>query len=162
MVLAFMEAVMTEKIKKTVLGKVSPLEELGIGLVCFSPLGKGYLTGSISQNTRFGADDMWSSMPRFENEEALLANQEIVDFVRKCAETKGCTPAQFALAWVMAQRDWIVPISGTTKLSRLQENLAADQVIFSNAEMAVINEELRKIEIKGARYSEQQERLVEK
>ena len=98
MVLAFMEAVMTEKIKKTVLGKVSPLEELGIGLVCFSPLGKGYLTGSISQNTRFGADDMRSSMPRFENEEALLANQEIVDFVRKCAETKGCTPAQFALA----------------------------------------------------------------
>lgn len=138
------------------------LEELGIGLVCFSPLGKGYLTGNIDENTRFSADDMRTGMPRFESEKALSANLEIVEFVRKHAAEKGCTPAQFALAWIMAQKDWIVPIPGTTKLHRLQENLAAYQVSFSEAEMDSINAELEKIEIKGARYSQQQESLVEK
>lgn len=141
---------------------LSVLEELGIGLVCFSPLGKGYLTGAIHKDVRFAEGDMRAGMPRFESAEAISANQEIVEFVRKYAAAKGCTPAQFALAWLMAQRDWIVPIPGTTKLCRLQENLDAAQIIFSNAEMEVINAELKKIQIKGARYSEQQENLVEK
>lgn len=138
------------------------LEELGIGLVCFSPLGKGYLTGSIQNNTRFETGDMRACMPRFENEKALSANQEIVDFIKKYADVKQCTPAQFALAWIIAQKNWIVPIPGTTKMQRLQEDMSSDQIIFSNAEMAVINAELKKIQIKGERYSEQQESLVEK
>ena len=135
---------------------------LGIGLVCFSPLGRGYLTGTISSETTFNRDDVRSGMPRFETPEALAANQKIVEFVRYHAEEKSCTPAQFALAWIMAQRPWIVPIPGTTKLSRLEENLAADEIAFTEEELRRINDELDRIQIVGARYNPQQESLVEK
>ena len=123
------------------------LEELGIGLVCFSPLGRGYVR---------------ASMPRFRSQEALGANQAIVALVRQYAAEKGCTPAQFALAWLMAQKPWIVPIPGTTKLHRLQENLAADQVSFSPEELSAVQAALDQIPIHGARYNDQQERLVER
>ena len=129
---------------------------LGIGLVCFSPLGRGYLTGTISSETTFNRDDVRSGMPRFETPEALAANQKIVEFVRYHAEEKSCTPAQFALAWIMAQRP------GTTKLSRLEENLAADEIAFTEEELRRINDELDRIQIVGARYNPQQESLVEK
>ena len=99
--------------------RIPTLEELGIGLVCFSPLGRGYLTGTLSQDTQFSASDVRASMPRFRSPEALGANQAIVALVRQYAAEKGCTPAQFALAWLMAQKPWIVPIPGTTKLHRL-------------------------------------------
>lgn len=135
---------------------------LGIGLVCFSPLGRGYLTGTISSETTFNRDDVRSGMPRFETPEALAVNQKIVEFVRYHAEEKSCTPAQFALAWIMAQRPWIVPIPGTTKLSRLEENLAADEIAFTEEELRRINDELDRIQIVGARYNPQQESLVEK
>lgn len=138
------------------------LEELGIGLVCFSPLGRGYLTGKIAYDTKFDKSDVRSGMPRFEKPEALEANREIVEFVQECAKEKGCTPAQFALAWLVAQRPWIVPIPGTTKLNRLEENLAADQVIFTNGEVQQINRQLDQIRIVGARYNEQQKSLLEK
>lgn len=101
-------------------------------------------------------------MPRFENPEALKANQKIVEFVQKYAKDKGCTPSQFALAWLVAQRPWVVPIPGTTKLDRLEENLAADQVTFTDGEMQQINRELDQIQIIGARYNVQQESLLEK
>ena len=138
------------------------LEELGIGLVCFSPLGRGYLTGTLSQDTQFSASDVRASMPRFRSPEALGANQAIVALVRQYAAEKGCTPAQFALAWLMAQKPWIVPIPGTTKLHRLQENLAADQVSFSPEELSAVQAALDQIPIHGARYNDQQERLVER
>lgn len=138
------------------------LEELGIGLVCFSPLGRGYLTGKIPYDTKFNKNDVRSGMPRFEEPKALEANRKIVEFVQKYAEEKGCTPAQFALAWLVAQRPWIVPIPGTTKQNRLEENLAADQVTFTDEELQQINRELDQIEIVGARYNAQQESLLEK
>ncbi|MDO4322484.1 MAG: aldo/keto reductase [Lachnospiraceae bacterium] len=138
------------------------LEELGIGLVCFSPLGRGYLTGKIPYDTEFNKNDVRSDMPRFEKPEALEANRKIVEFVQKWAKEKGCTPAQFALAWLIAQRPWIVPIPGTTKQNRLEENLASDQVTFTDEEMQKINKELDRIQIVGARYNAQQESLLEK
>lgn len=138
------------------------LEELGIGLVCFSPLGRGYLTGKISYDTKFAGSDVRSGMPRFEKPEALEANRKIVEFAQRQAEKKGCTPAQFALAWIVAQKPWIVPIPGTTKLNRLEENLAADQITFTETEMRQINRELDQIPIAGARYNAQQESLLEK
>ena len=143
-------------------GLLPTLEELGIGLVCFSPLGRGYLTGTLSQDTQFSASDVRASMPRFRSPEALGANQAIVALVRQYAAEKGCTPAQFALAWLMAQKPWIVPIPGTTKLHRLQENLAADQVSFSPEELSAVQAALDQIPIHGARYNDQQERLVER
>ena len=138
------------------------MEELGIGLVCFSPLGRGHLTGTLSQDTQFSSSDVRASMPRFRSPEALGANQAIVALVRQYAAEKGCTPAQFALAWLMAQKPWIVPIPGTTKLHRHQENLAADQVSFSPEELSAVQAALDQIPIHGARYNDQQERLVER
>ena len=137
------------------------LEELGIGLVCFCPLGRGYLTGTLDAGRKFDAADVRAGMPRFQSAQALDANQEIVAFVKRHAAEKGCTPAQFALAWLMAQRDWIVPIPGTTKLHRLQENLAADQVTFTAGEMRRLNGELDQIVVTGDRYNAQQNRLTE-
>lgn len=127
-----------------------------------APLGRGYLTGKIPYDIKFDKNDVRSGMPRFENPEALKANQKIVEFVQKYAKDKGCTPSQFALAWLVAQRPWVVPIPGTTKLDRLEENLAADQVTFTDGEMQQINRELDQIQIIGARYNVQQESLLEK
>lgn len=138
------------------------LEKLGIGLVCFSPLGRGYLTGKISYDTKFDTNDVRATMPRFEEPSALKANQKIVDFIRQCAAEKGCTPAQFALAWIIAQKPWIVPIPGTTKMERLEENMAADQITFTQDEMKKINDALDQIQIVGNRYNDQQASLVEK
>lgn len=141
---------------------IPTLEELGIGLVCFCPLGRGYLTGTLNKDRQFEAADVRAGMPRFQNAQALDANQEIVAFVKRHAAEKQCTPAQFALAWIMAQKDWIVPIPGTTKLHRLQENLAANQVSFTASEMQGLNEELNQIVVTGDRYNAQQNSLTEK
>lgn len=137
------------------------LEELGIGLVCFCPLGRGYLTGQLSQ-AGFSAQDVRSGMPRFSSEEALCANQKLLDFLQTKAAEKGCTMAQLSLAWLLAQRPWIVPIPGTTKLSRLEENIKAADVQFTADELKDLNEKLKQIQICGARYNAQQESMVEK
>lgn len=137
------------------------LEELGIGLVCFCPLGRGYLTGQLKQ-AEFPSQDVRSGMPRFSSEEALRANQELLDFLKEQAVKKGCTMAQLALAWILAKRPWIVPIPGTTKLSRLKENIGASGVRFASDELKMLDEKLTQIQIYGARYNAQQESLVEK
>lgn len=128
------------------------LEELGIGFVPFSPLGKGFLTGKIGADATFGKSDFRSVVPRFEAEN-LAANIPLVDFIRELAASKGATPAQLALAWVVAQKPWIVPISGTRKLSRLEENLGAVNVSFTDLEMKRLNDALDSIPIHGDRYS---------
>ena len=130
---------------------IPTLEELGIGFVPFSPLGKGFLTGKIDQTAMFGKNDFRSVVPRFAPE-ALKANQTLVSALTKLAEVKGVTPAQIALAWLLAQKPWIVPIPGTTKLPRLEENLGAAAVELSSTEIAEIGDLLAKIEIVGDRY----------
>ena len=127
------------------------LEELGIGFVPFSPLGKGFLTGAITENTTFDSSDFRNVVPRF-SEENRKANQEIVELVKSIAAEKQVTPAQLALAWVLAQKSWIVPIPGTTKLSRLTENIGALNVELTEGDMKAVNEAASKIEIQGARY----------
>lgn len=127
------------------------LEELGIGFVPFSPLGKGFLTGKIDADTVFGKDDFRNTVPRFKSD-ALKANQALVDLVGSIAREKGATPAQIALAWLLAQRPWIVPIPGTTKLHRLEENLGAVSVELSDEDIARIGKSLAGIEIVGDRY----------
>ena len=127
------------------------LEELGIGFVPFSPLSKGFLTGNISKDTQFGKDDFRSIVPRF-TAENLNANQVIVDFVRKLAEEKNVTPAQIALAWVLAVKPWIAPIPGTTKLKRLKENIQSINVEISPEELTRINDTLNSIPVSGDRY----------
>jgi len=127
------------------------LEELGIGFVPFSPLGKGFLTGNISRYIKFGKDDFRSIVPRF-TAESLNANQVIVDFVRKLAEEKNATPAQIALAWVLAVKPWIAPIPGTTKLKRLEENIQSINVEISPEELTRINDMLNSIPVSGDRY----------
>ncbi len=130
------------------------LEELGIGFVPFSPLGKGFLTGAIDGTTRFDPTDFRNTVPRF-SEENRKANQALVDLVKTIAIDKEATPAQIALAWLLAQKPWIVPIPGTTKLHRLQENIGAIHVNLSEAELNDIAKALEHIEIVGARYSAQ-------
>jgi aryl-alcohol dehydrogenase-like predicted oxidoreductase len=127
------------------------LEELGIGFVPFSPLGKGFLTGAIGAATTFGSDDFRSLVPRF-SPEALHANQGLVELLAKVAEDNGATLAQIALAWLLAQRPWIVPIPGTTKLHRLEENLGADAVALSQSDLGKITQALEKVKIVGDRY----------
>jgi len=127
------------------------LEELGIGFVPFTPLGKGFLTGNISRDTQFGKDDFRSIVPRF-TAENLNANQVIVDFVRKLAEEKNATPAQIALAWILAVKPWIAPIPGTTKLKRLEENIQSINVEISPEELTWINDMLNSIPVSGDRY----------
>jgi aryl-alcohol dehydrogenase-like predicted oxidoreductase len=127
------------------------LEELGIGFVPFSPLGKGFLTGTINKDTTFGISDFRSIVPRFKPEN-IEANQALVDLVKKIAVEKNATPAQIALAWVLAQKPWIVPIPGTRKLERLKENLGAADVELSPVELNDLNDALLKIEISGDRY----------
>lgn len=127
------------------------LEELGIGFVAFSPLGKGFLTGAIGAGSTFGSDDFRSVVPRF-SPHALQANQALVDLLGAIAADKGATLAQVALAWLLAQKPWIVPIPGTTKLHRLEENLAAGSLALSDADLRQIGHALDKMKIEGDRY----------
>ena len=113
---------------------IPTIEELGIGLVAFSPLGKGFLTGKIDENTKFAQGDIRNILPRF-TEEARAANKALLDLLQQFAERKNATPAQIALAWVLAQKPWIVPIPGTTKLHRLQENIGAANIEFTKEEL---------------------------
>jgi aryl-alcohol dehydrogenase-like predicted oxidoreductase len=129
------------------------LEELGIGFVCFSPLGAGFLTGKIDENTKFDSSDFRTKVPRFEPE-ALKANIALVDLARAVAARKGATPAQIALAWLLAQRPWIVPIPGTTKLHRLEENLGAVAVKLTAGDLQEIDAAASKIPLQGARLPE--------
>jgi aryl-alcohol dehydrogenase-like predicted oxidoreductase len=132
-------------------------EELGIGFVPFSPLGRGFLTGKIDENTSFDKNDFRNIVPRF-TPEARKANQALVDLLRKIAERKKATPAQIALAWLMAQKPWIVPIPGTTKLHRLEENIGAVAIELTPADLREIDTVASKISIEGARYPEDMER----
>jgi aryl-alcohol dehydrogenase-like predicted oxidoreductase len=129
------------------------LEELGIGLVPFSPLGKGFLTGKIDEKTTFDKSDFRNIVPRF-TQEARKANQALMDLLRKISERKKATPAQIALAWLLAQKPWIVPIPGTKKLSRLEENLGAVTVELTSSDLREIDSAASKITIQGARYPE--------
>jgi aryl-alcohol dehydrogenase-like predicted oxidoreductase len=136
------------------------LEELGIGFVPFSPLGKGFLTGKIDKTTQFEDGDFRNTVPRFTDPQAREANLAFVELVRTIADDKGATPAQVALAWVLAQKPWMVPIPGTTKLHRLEENIAA-------ADLELTEDDLRKIEdalpeARGGRYSEANERMIDR
>lgn len=135
------------------------LEELGIGFVPFAPLGKGFLTGKLDANTTFAKDDFRSTVPRF-SPEALKANMALVDLVGSIAEEKGVTPAQVALAWLLAQRPWIVPIPGTTKLHRLEENLGGVDVVLTDADLRRISQSLAGIELHGERYGASHQRLI--
>ena len=127
------------------------LEELGIGLVPYSPLGRGFLTGAINEATRFDANDFRNLLPRF-TAEGRKANQTLVDTIRQIAGRKGTTPAQIALAWLLAQKPWIVPIPGTTKLHRLEENLAAADIRLTTEELREIESAVSRIEVQGDRY----------
>ncbi|MBV7482192.1 aldo/keto reductase [Bordetella sp. BOR01] len=127
------------------------LEELGIGFVPFSPLGKGFLTGAIKEGATFGNDDFRSQVPRF-SPEAIKANQNLVALLAQLANENRCTAAQIALAWLLAQKPWIVPIPGTTKLHRLNENLDAASIELSEADLATINHALSEVNIQGDRY----------
>jgi aryl-alcohol dehydrogenase-like predicted oxidoreductase len=127
------------------------LEELGIGFVPFSPLGKGFLTGTIKKDATFGSSDFRSIVPRFKPEN-LEANQVLVELVKKIAIDKEATPAQIALAWVLAQKPWIVPIPGTRKVNRLEENIGAADIELSSEELNELNDALIKIEVSGDRY----------
>ena len=135
------------------------LEELGIGFVPFSPLGKGFLTGKIDADTKFDSTDFRSSVPRF-SAENRKANQALVDLVSSFAEQKKATAAQIALAWLLAKKPWIVPIPGTTKLARLEENLEAANVELSQEDVRALEEASSKIKLEGARYSKFHEQLV--
>jgi aryl-alcohol dehydrogenase-like predicted oxidoreductase len=135
------------------------LEELGIGFVPFSPLGKGFLTGKIDENTTFDKADFRNVVPRF-TPDARKANQAIVDLIGKVAERKKATPAQIALAWVLAQKPWIAPIPGTTKLHRLKENIGAADVELTPDDLREIDNGASQITVQGARYPESLQRLV--
>jgi aryl-alcohol dehydrogenase-like predicted oxidoreductase len=135
------------------------LDELGIGFVPFSPLGRGFLTGAIDESTTFISSDIRSSLPRF-NPEARKANQKVVDTLGKLAEQRKATRAQIALAWLLAQKPWIVPIPGTTKLHRLEENLGAADVELSAQDLKEIENAFSGIEVQGERYPEKLQKLV--
>ncbi|HEY4934829.1 MAG TPA: aldo/keto reductase, partial [Terriglobales bacterium] len=132
---------------------IPTIEELGIGLVAYSPLGKGFLTGKIDETTTLDSTDFRSTLPRF-TPEARKANQALVDLIGAIAEQKKATPAQIALAWVLAQKPWIVPIPGTTKLHRLDENIGALAVELTPKDLREINEAAAKITVLGDRYPE--------
>ena len=135
------------------------LEELGIGFVPFSPLGKGFLTGKIDENTTFDSSDFRNIVPRF-TPEARKGNQALVDLLARVAKQKNATPAQIALAWLLAQKPWIVPIPGTTKLHRLDENIGAVSVELTPGDLRDIDEAASKIVVQGARYPEPLERMT--
>ena len=138
---------------------IPTLEELGIGFVPFSPLGKGFLTGKITAETKFDGSDFRSQVPRFQ-EDNLKANQALVDLVKKFAEEKKATPAQVALAWLLAKKAWIVPIPGTTKLDRLEENVGTLQVELSSEDIEAIETASSQVEVKGERYPAFHAKLV--
>ena len=135
------------------------LEELGIGFVPFSPLGKGFLTGKIDENTTFDSTDFRNIVPRF-TPEARKANQALVDLLRNIAERKKATPAQIAIAWLLAQKPWIVPIPGTTKANRLDENIGAAAIELTSDDLRGIDSAASKITVEGARYPEQLEQMT--
>ena len=137
------------------------LEELGIGFVPFSPLGKGFLTGKIDESTTFDSTDFRSTVPRFDAD-ARAANRGFVDLLERVAEEKGATAAQIALAWVLAQKPWMVPIPGTTKLHRLEENIAAADVELTSADLEAIDSAASEITAHGDRYSEQNQRMIDR
>ncbi|MBV9265149.1 MAG: aldo/keto reductase [Acidobacteriaceae bacterium] len=138
---------------------LTTLEELGIGFVPFSPLGKGFLTGKIDENTMFDSSDFRSRVPRF-NEENRKANHALVDLLQSIAERKNATPGQIALAWLLHQKPWIVPIPGTTKLHRLEENIGAAAIKLTGDDLADIERAAARITVQGARYPEEHQRLV--
>jgi aryl-alcohol dehydrogenase-like predicted oxidoreductase len=138
---------------------IPTLEELGIGLVPYSPLGKGFLTGKMDANTKFGSSDFRSTLPRF-TPEALKANQALINLLGSIAEQKKATPAQIALAWLLAQKPWIVPIPGTTKLHRLDENIGAVSVELTPDDLRNIDVAASKITVQGARYPEKLEQMT--
>jgi len=127
------------------------LEELGIGFVPFSPLGRGFLTGKIDANTKFLSNDFRNTLPRF-TEKARTANLSLVELLNEFAKQKNATPAQIALAWILTQKSWIVPIPGTTKLNRLEENIRAESLLLSEADISEIENAASKIKIEGERY----------
>jgi aryl-alcohol dehydrogenase-like predicted oxidoreductase len=135
------------------------LEELGIGFVPFSPLGRGFLTGKMNENTTFDSSDLRNTLPRF-SPEARKANQALVDLLGEIAKRKKATPAQIALAWLLAQKPWIVPIPGTTKLHRLEENIGAVATELTPDDLREINSAASKITVQGARYSEKLEQMT--
>jgi aryl-alcohol dehydrogenase-like predicted oxidoreductase len=135
------------------------LEELGIGFVPFSPLGKGFLTGKIDESTSFDSTDFRNIVPRF-TPEARKANQAMVDLLRQIAERKKTTPARIALAWLLAQKPWIVPIPGTTKLTRLEENIGAAGIELAAGDLREIESAASEIQVQGARYPEHLEQMT--
>ena len=138
---------------------IPTLEELGIGFVPFSPLGKGFLTGKIDENTVFDKNDFRNIVPRF-SEDNRKTNQAMVDLLGRIAKQRNASSAQIALAWLLAQKPWIVPIPGTTKLHRLEENVGSAEITLNNNELMEINQALSNIEVQGARYPEQLQKLV--
>ena len=138
---------------------IPTLEELGIGLVTYSPLGRGFLTGKMDENTKLGSNDFRSALPRF-TPEAMKANQAFVDLLGVIAKQKNATPAQIALAWLLAQKPWIVPIPGTTKLSRLDENIGAVALELTPADLREIDSAASKIPVQGDRYPEHLEKMT--
>ena len=138
---------------------IPTLEELGVGFVPFSPLGKGFLTGKIDENTTFDSSDFRNIVPRF-TPEARKANQAVVDLLGRIAKQKGATPAQIALAWLLAQKPWIVPIPGTTKLHRLEENIGSADVQLSPDDLRELKVAASKIPAQGARYPEELQKMV--
>src|ERR1019366_9055601 len=133
--------------------------ELGIGFVPYSPLGRGFLTGKMSENTSFDSSDFRSTLPRF-TPEALKANQTLIDLLGNIAERKNATPAQIALAWLLAQKPWIVPIPGTTKLNRLEENIGAVSIELTPDDLRDIDSAASRIKVEGARYPERLEKMT--
>ncbi|MGD0508677.1 MAG: aldo/keto reductase [Terriglobales bacterium] len=138
---------------------IPTLEELGIGFVPYSPLGKGFLTGAIKEDTTFASSDFRSTLPRF-TPDALKANQALIDLLGSIGKRKNATPAQIALAWLLAQKPWIVPIPGTTKLNRLEENIGAVAVELTAGDLRDIDAAASKIKVEGARYPEKLERMT--
>jgi aryl-alcohol dehydrogenase-like predicted oxidoreductase len=138
---------------------IPTLEELGIGFVPYSPLGKGFLTGAMNENTTFDSTDFRSTLPRF-TPEALKANQALIELLGSIAERKNATPAQIALAWLLAQKPWIAPIPGTTKLNRLDENIGAATVELAPDDLRDIDSAASKIKVEGARYPERLEKMT--
>jgi aryl-alcohol dehydrogenase-like predicted oxidoreductase len=138
---------------------IPTLEELGVGFVPFSPLGKGFLTGKIDERTTFDSSDFRNIVPRF-SPEARKANQAVVDLLGRIAEQKKATPAQIALAWLLAQKPWIVPIPGTTKVSRLEENLGAVNIKLTTDDLREIDSAASEIKVEGARYPEHLQKMV--
>jgi aryl-alcohol dehydrogenase-like predicted oxidoreductase len=138
---------------------IPTLEELGIGFVPYSPLGKGFLTGAIKEDAKFDSTDFRSTLPRFAPE-ALKANQALIDLLSSIAKRKNATPAQIALAWLLAQKPWIVPIPGTTKLNRLEENIGAVAIQLTADDLREIESASSKITVEGARYPERLEKMT--